>query len=341
MSSKEFFGQYGEINRIFVSKTPYYLKLTNDYCHSAYITYKDELSACLAIAGLDKYIYKGKRLEASYGTNKFCRYYLNDQPCRNRNCNFIHYEVKKGDIFLKHENLENKTIFESKKITLIFFSISLLKKKQNINFSIGQKTYAYKKVWAYKSQIRRHHTRVRYSTLPLVKSILKKTASFIKKQQTNSQKESPTGSNSPAPPRKVLPGISHKNPLFKQESSKKKKSASMKIKGREESSETRFNLSKPIFNHQYWNLRLNKISMNNNTNNYFFDQQQEDEQHELYCSENSYYNDYNRNIRQKNEKKSNSGKNNQGIHQSYYSNSFSNYNNSNDMNRENLRFSKF
>jgi RNA recognition motif-containing protein len=90
------------------------LKLTNDFCHSAYITYKDEVSASLAIAGLDKFTYKGKRLEASYGTNKFCRFYLNNQPCRNKNCNFIHYEVKKSDCFVKHQELENKTIFESK-----------------------------------------------------------------------------------------------------------------------------------------------------------------------------------------------------------------------------------
>lgn len=114
--SKKFFGQYGKISKIFLSKKPFYLKNSGDYCYSAYITFEKKNSANFAIAGLNNFTFEGKKMEASYSTNRYCRSFLRNKDCKNKNCNYIHYKVDEGECFIKGRGIENRDIFQSQKI---------------------------------------------------------------------------------------------------------------------------------------------------------------------------------------------------------------------------------
>lgn len=110
---------------MFLSKKPFYLRHTGDYCYSAYITFEEDLSANFAIAGLNNFLYRGKlisliffigkKMEASFATNKFCKEYLEGKKCYKKNCNFIHYEVDLNECFIKERGLDNRDIFQSQK----------------------------------------------------------------------------------------------------------------------------------------------------------------------------------------------------------------------------------
>lgn len=88
---------------------------------SAYITYKSPLAASTAISALSlpsKGGYRSKSntpnfLKASFGTNKFCLYFVDGVPCRNKKCNFVHSAVEFEDCFMKTRDIDNKKIFQS------------------------------------------------------------------------------------------------------------------------------------------------------------------------------------------------------------------------------------
>lgn len=130
LKSKSFFGQYGQIKKIYVSKMPFRVQKSKKNmrnknakisCYSAYITYKSPLAASTAISALSlpsKGGYKSKSntpnfLKASFGTNKFCLYFIDGVPCRNKKCNFVHAPVEFEDCFMKTRDVDNKRIFQS------------------------------------------------------------------------------------------------------------------------------------------------------------------------------------------------------------------------------------
>lgn len=90
-------------------------------CFSAYITYKSPLAASTAIMALSlpSSTAAGEKnstpnlFKASYGTNKFCLYFIEGTPCRNKKCNFIHERVHFEDCFMKTNDVDNRTIFQS------------------------------------------------------------------------------------------------------------------------------------------------------------------------------------------------------------------------------------
>lgn len=116
LTSQKFFGQYGEISKVFISKKPFYLKNTKDYCYNAYITFQERLSASFAIAGLNNFVFEGKKMEASYATNRYCKSFVRNKRCKNRNCNYIHKEMDASDCFIQGEGLDNRDIFQSQKV---------------------------------------------------------------------------------------------------------------------------------------------------------------------------------------------------------------------------------
>lgn len=49
--------------------------------HSAYITYTYEKEASIAILAVEEYEINGRTIKASYGTTKYCQYFLKKQEC--------------------------------------------------------------------------------------------------------------------------------------------------------------------------------------------------------------------------------------------------------------------
>lgn len=60
-------------------------------------------------------MFEGKKMEASFATNKYCQKYLQGRKCTNRQCNFIHEEMPISECFIKERSLDNRDIFQSQK----------------------------------------------------------------------------------------------------------------------------------------------------------------------------------------------------------------------------------
>lgn len=85
------FGQFGPIDKIQVNSTkPFVKKDTGKLNYSAYITYKNEISSCLAILAVQKT--KNINIECSFGNNKYCKFFLANIKCKKKNsdCLFLH-----------------------------------------------------------------------------------------------------------------------------------------------------------------------------------------------------------------------------------------------------------
>ncbi|KAF2766622.1 hypothetical protein EJ03DRAFT_329882 [Teratosphaeria nubilosa] len=83
----QYFGQYGKIIKIVVSKAK---DPSNPQSVGVYVTYerKEDAASCIAAVNGSK---NGDRvLRAQFGTTKYCSAYLRGEQCQNRQCMFLH-----------------------------------------------------------------------------------------------------------------------------------------------------------------------------------------------------------------------------------------------------------
>ena len=122
LQSQEYFGQYGTIKNIIISKK---MNLENNReTYSVYITYKNKTQAALAILCVDSLLINGKIIRAFFGTTKYCNYFLNNKICPNaKTCMFLHKIVSDKNIIIddntnfsynEHLNMAKKIIELSK-----------------------------------------------------------------------------------------------------------------------------------------------------------------------------------------------------------------------------------
>ena len=82
-----YFGQYGKIIKIVVSKA-------KDPLHpqsvGVYVTYERKEDAATCIAAVDSTKNENRILKAQFGTTKYCSAYLRGETCTNRQCMFLH-----------------------------------------------------------------------------------------------------------------------------------------------------------------------------------------------------------------------------------------------------------
>ena len=108
LKSQDYFGQYGTIKKIIIN----YLK-NNTAC--AYITYSRDEEAEFCIKMVDDSIYDGKVIRCTYGTTKYCTYFLknlfdaNEEVlCPVADCMYLHEIKPLQDILTKEELSKNK-----------------------------------------------------------------------------------------------------------------------------------------------------------------------------------------------------------------------------------------
>lgn len=99
LSRHEFFGQFGTIKKIVVNKRASVLESTA----SAYITYKTEEEAKTCIQEVDESLMDGKVLKCTYGTTKYCTFYLKNILCQNVDCMYLHDYKPQKDLLTKDE----------------------------------------------------------------------------------------------------------------------------------------------------------------------------------------------------------------------------------------------
>ncbi|BAM38850.1 uncharacterized protein TOT_010000317 [Theileria orientalis strain Shintoku] len=86
----EYFGQYGKIQHIVVNKSNTYSSNWGGPSYTAYITYSKKSEASCAIQGINGQQIDNKYLRASYGTTKYCSYFLRGMKCFNSDCFYLH-----------------------------------------------------------------------------------------------------------------------------------------------------------------------------------------------------------------------------------------------------------
>lgn len=89
----EFFGQYGDIEKIVVSKAK---PGAANQGIGVYVTYARKEDAALCISTVDGSLNGDRVLRAQFGTTKYCSAYLRGEACNNKSCSFLHESGEEG-----------------------------------------------------------------------------------------------------------------------------------------------------------------------------------------------------------------------------------------------------
>jgi len=112
LNSDEYFGRYGKIMKIVVNKNNLYnVNSPGGPSVSAYVTYFKEEDARDAIEALDGSWLGGRTLRASFGTTKYCTFFLKGVTCTNPDCLYLHELGGDDDSFTKEEMALGKSNF--------------------------------------------------------------------------------------------------------------------------------------------------------------------------------------------------------------------------------------
>ena len=116
----EYFGQYGKIVKIVINKKKAYNQ-NNPYgpSFSAYVTYSKPTEASIAILSLDDTVVDNHLIRASFGTTKYCSFYLKNMECTNKDCLFLHRKADDSDIIKREDLNVNKNIFYEQQLYAI------------------------------------------------------------------------------------------------------------------------------------------------------------------------------------------------------------------------------
>ena len=136
-------GQYGKILKIVVNKSGYSQNRQNEITYSAYITYSNSKEASIALLSIDNTILDNNLIRASYGTTKYCNFFLKGIECVNRECLYMHEWTKDNDMILREDICNNKLIFyEQQKIASKISEIFDENEKNNIVIK-GKRDYEF------------------------------------------------------------------------------------------------------------------------------------------------------------------------------------------------------
>ncbi|PGH27762.1 hypothetical protein AJ80_00550 [Polytolypa hystricis UAMH7299] len=101
LRGEQYFGQYGEIEKIVVSKAKPGGNPNQGI--GVYVTFTRKLDAATCIAAVDGSPNGDRVLRAQYGTTKYCSSFLRNEQCNNRNCTFLHETGDDTDSFSRQD----------------------------------------------------------------------------------------------------------------------------------------------------------------------------------------------------------------------------------------------
>ena len=112
LNKYEYLGQYGTIIKIVVNKNKAYNQNSpHGPSYSAYVTFSKPSEASIAILSLDDKMIDNHLIRASFGTTKYCSFFLKGIECNNKECLFLHKWADESDIIKRVELISNKVIF--------------------------------------------------------------------------------------------------------------------------------------------------------------------------------------------------------------------------------------
>ena len=103
LESDKYFGQYGPILKLAVNKKNVCNADTPHATVSCYITYMHNEDARRAIRAVDGIHLDYGTLRASYGTTKYCAFYLRNMTCPKKECMYLHEPGDQKESFTKEE----------------------------------------------------------------------------------------------------------------------------------------------------------------------------------------------------------------------------------------------
>ncbi|KAJ5435181.1 Nucleotide-binding alpha-beta plait [Penicillium cf. griseofulvum] len=101
LRGREYFGQYGEIEKIVVSKAKPGGNPNQGI--GVYVTFSRKADAAMCINAVDGSGNGDRVLRAQYGTTKYCSSFLRNEQCNNRNCTFLHETGEDSDSYSRQD----------------------------------------------------------------------------------------------------------------------------------------------------------------------------------------------------------------------------------------------
>ncbi|PYH93064.1 hypothetical protein BO71DRAFT_420374 [Aspergillus ellipticus CBS 707.79] len=101
LRGRDYFGQYGDIEKIVVSKAKPGGNPNQGI--GVYVTYTRKGDAATCIAAVDGSANADRVLRAQYGTTKYCSSFLRNEQCHNRNCTFLHETGEDSDSYSRQD----------------------------------------------------------------------------------------------------------------------------------------------------------------------------------------------------------------------------------------------
>ncbi|KAF8819497.1 hypothetical protein IE077_000930 [Cardiosporidium cionae] len=99
----EYFGQYGKIMHMVINRSQVYNSFLGGPSYSVYVTYSNSTEALIAIQGINGAFFENRALRASFGTTKYCSYFLRNSKCNNADCFYLHQLGDEKDSFTKED----------------------------------------------------------------------------------------------------------------------------------------------------------------------------------------------------------------------------------------------
>lgn len=113
LRSKSLFGGFGEILKIVLSRRKETKpEKQSDGIFSAYITYLKEEYAVEAIREMDGFRLGDKAVRCTFGTTKYCSFFLRKIKCSNEGCLYLHEKGRDEDSFARDQMFVLKTKIE-------------------------------------------------------------------------------------------------------------------------------------------------------------------------------------------------------------------------------------
>lgn len=118
VKSEEYFGQYGQITKCVVTKNSVHT------AYQAYITYANEEDAAVCIKACNKFVLNGNELTLTFGTTKYCNYFLRGNTCPKPECLYLHEFAQQSNIVLREimphtKHIQpNNSIYDNLKIQI-------------------------------------------------------------------------------------------------------------------------------------------------------------------------------------------------------------------------------
>ena len=106
----EYFGQYGKILQISLNKENVHVSENQGTCYSVYITYSTPKETSLAMLSVDSFVYDGRLMRASFGRTKYCKFFLKDTSCMNKECPYQHFYSDEREVMTQDE-MQKKQLF--------------------------------------------------------------------------------------------------------------------------------------------------------------------------------------------------------------------------------------